>query len=94
MPQGSVISPNITPDKDTGIGNWAFIRFRDRMHSFRQYKDTELPKVGPERFTLMPFIAYANLTDHDLEAMFLYLRSRRPITNFVVPHPGHSEVKD
>jgi hypothetical protein len=94
MPQGSVVSPNITPDNDTGIGKWDFIRFRDRMHGFRQYKNTELPKVGPERFTLMPFLAYANLTDNDLEAMLLYLKAQRPITNFVVPHPGHSEIKD
>ncbi len=94
MPQGSVISANITPDKDTGIGNWDFVRFRDRMHSFRQYKDTGLPKVGPERFTLMPFLAYTNLTDHDLETIFLYIKSRRAITNFVVPHPGHAEIKD
>ena len=93
-PQGSVVSSNITPDKDTGIGNWDFIRFRDRMHSFRQYKDAELPKVGPERFTLMPFLAYRDLTDHDLEAMFLYLKSQKPIRNFVVPHEGHSEIKD
>lgn len=88
MPVGRVISSNITPDKDTGIGKWDFIRFRDRMHIMRQYKDTGLLKVGPERFTLMPWIAYSDLTDHDLEAMLLYLKSRRAITNFVAPHPG------
>jgi hypothetical protein len=93
-PFGTVVSANITPDKDTGIGKWDFVRFRDRMHSFRMYQDQEMPKVGPERYTLMPFEAYANLTDHDLEAIYLYLMSRRPITNFVVPHPGHSEIKD
>jgi len=93
-PNGTVVSANITPDKDTGLGKWDFVRFRDRMHSFRMYKDTELPKVGPERYTLMPYLAYADLTDRDLDAIFLYLRSRRPITNFVVPHPGHSESKD
>ena len=94
MPYGTVLSANITPDLETGIGKWDFIRFRDRMHGFRQYKDQGLPKVGQERFTLMPFEAYTNLTDHDLEAMFLYLKSRRPITNAVVPHPGHAEIKD
>jgi hypothetical protein len=94
MPVGTVISSNITPDKDTGIGKWDFIRFRDRMHAMRQYKNTEFPKVGPERFTLMPWIAYSNLTDHDLEAILLYIKSRRAITNFVVPHPGHAEIKD
>jgi hypothetical protein len=88
MPAGRVTSSNITPDKDTGIGKWDFIRFRDRMHAMREYKDTEFPKVGPERFTLMPWIAYSHLTDHDLEAILLYIKSRRAISNFVMPHPG------
>jgi hypothetical protein len=89
-----VVSSNITPDKDTGIGKWDFIRFRNRMHGMRQYKATGLPTVGPERFTLMPWIGYANLTDHDLEAIWLYIRSRGAITNPVVAHPGHAEIKD
>ena len=88
MPAGRVTSSNITPDADTGIGKWDFIRFRDRMQAMREYRNTEFPKVGPERFTLMPWIAYSNLTDHDLEAILLYLKSRRAIANFVVPHPG------
>jgi hypothetical protein len=91
-PNGSVVSSNITPDKDTGIGKWDYLRFRDRMHGYRQY--AELPKVGPDRFTLMPWIAYADLTDRDMEAILLYLKSRRAITNFVVPHPGYAEVKE
>jgi hypothetical protein len=91
-PVGTVVSANITPDKDTGIGKWDFIRFRDRMHGMRQYK--ELPKVGPERFTVMPWLAYQNLTDHDLESIFLYIKSRRAIEHFVVPHPGHEEIKN
>jgi hypothetical protein len=91
-PSGTVLSANITPDNDTGIGKWDFIRFRDRMHGMQQY--AELPKVGPERFTLMPWIAYNGLTNHDLEAIFLYVKSRRAITHSVVPHPGHAEIKD
>lgn len=93
-PQGSVVSANISPDNDTGIGKWDFIRFRDRIHGFQKYKESGLPKVGPERFTLMPWIAYAALTDHDIESILLYLKSRRAITNAVVPHPGFEEVKD
>ena len=93
-PQGTVVSANITPDKETGIGNWDFIRFRDRMRSFRTYRHADLPKAGPERYTLMPFEAYVDLMENDLEAIFLYLRSRRPITNAVVAHPGHAEIKD
>jgi hypothetical protein len=93
-PAGTVLSANITPDKDTGIGSWDYVRFRNRMHGMRQYKDTDFPKVGPERFTVMPWIGYENLTDHDLESIFLYLKSRKAITNLVVLHPGHAEIKD
>ena len=87
-PNGSVVSANISPDKDTGLGKWDFIRFRDRMHAMQQYRGVEYPQVGPDKFTLMPWIAYANVTDHDLESMWLYLKSRKAITNFVAPHPG------
>jgi hypothetical protein len=84
-PDGDVVSSNITPDKETGIGRWDYVRFRDRIRSFR---GTEPPKVGPERFTVMPWIAYANLNERDLSAIFLYIKSRAPISNKVVPHPG------
>jgi len=87
-PNGSVVSANISPDKDTGLGKWDFIRFRDRMHGMQQYRGAEYPQVGPDKFTLMPWIAYANVTDHDLESMWLYLKSRKAIMNFVAPHPG------
>ncbi len=93
-PRGTVLSSNITPDKETGIGKWDYLRFRDRMHGFRQYAEAGYPNVGPDRFTLMPWIAYSNIADQDLEAIFLYLRSRRAIENAVVPHPGDPEIKN
>lgn len=86
-PFGTVVSANITPDKDTGIGKWDFARFKERMQLYRQYQTTTAPESGPERFTLMPWHAYAKISDPDLEVMFIFLRSCRPISNKVEPHP-------
>ncbi|PYT18010.1 MAG: cytochrome C [Acidobacteria bacterium] len=88
---GTVVSANITPDQQTGLGKWDFLRFQDRIKSYRQYLTIEPPKAGPDRFTLMPWLAYARLTDHDLEALFLYIKSRTPISHRVNPHPGYPE---
>ncbi|HEV2200760.1 MAG TPA: c-type cytochrome [Bryobacteraceae bacterium] len=88
-PAGSVVAANISPDRDTGIGTWDFARFRDRLRIFKTYGSIEaLPKVGPDRFTVMHFIAYSALTDQDLAALFAYLQTRSPVTNSLQPHPG------
>jgi len=86
-PYGTVVSANITPDNETGLGKWDFARFRDRVRSYEPS-----PQVGPERFTLMPWHAYARLTDQDLEAVFRYIKGRPPISHKVVPHPGYVEA--
>jgi mono/diheme cytochrome c family protein len=88
-PYGTVVSANITPDKDTGLGKWDFARFKERMQLYRTYQTTEAPIVGPERFTLMPWHAYTRLTEPDLEVIFLYLKSRRAISNKVETHPAN-----
>ena len=90
-PFGKVITANITPDRETGIGGWDFARFRDRLRVYRQqYSGPEqLPKIGPDRFTVMHYIAYNGLTDGDLAALFAYLMTRAPVTQKVEPHPGY-----
>jgi hypothetical protein len=64
---GRMVASNLTPDKDTGIGAWDYARFRDRLQTFRkEYSSTEkLPKIGPDRFTVMHYIAYSGLTEAD-----------------------------
>lgn len=87
---GSVVSANITPDKDTGIGNWDFVRFRDRLRTFpKEYSGVDkLPKIGKDRFTLMHYIAYAGLTDDDMAAIFAFLQVQTPVKQSVEPHPA------
>jgi mono/diheme cytochrome c family protein len=86
-PFGKVASANITPDKETGIGSWDFKRFKEKMHSYAQYEKGGYPKVGPEGFTLMPWVSYAQMYDFDLESIFQYLRSVPPVSNRVEIHP-------
>jgi hypothetical protein len=88
-PIGDVYSANITPDLATGIGDWDLQRFKDRLKVYLQYETSEGPPVvGPDRFTMMPYPAFAHLTDYDMEAIFVYLKSRTPIEHRVDPHPG------
>lgn len=84
FPDGSIIrSSNITPDKETGIGNWTrenFIR-RFKMHADSSYI---IPAVNPGEFnTIMPWTMYANMTEDDLGAIYIYLRSIEPFENRV-----------
>lgn len=88
-PYGTVASSNITPDLNSGIGQWDFIRFRDRMRGYRQNAGAVMPPARPERFTLMPWDAYVNITDIDLESLFIYVKGQAAIAHKVDPHPGY-----
>jgi mono/diheme cytochrome c family protein len=85
MPDGSVIrSANLTPDKETGIGNWTREAF---VHMFKSYADTgyQPPKVQPGQMqTLMPWNMYAGMDTTDLSAIYAYLESIEPVKNLVV----------
>lgn len=84
LPDGSIVtSSNITPDKTTGIGNWTTEQFINR---FKMYLDSSyvIPKVNPGEFqTAMPWTMYAGMKNEDLEAIFAYLQSLKPVKNKV-----------
>lgn len=83
IPQGTVISSNITPDMETGIGAWNRDMFVAR---FKQYADPDYvsPPVGPKQYnTVMPWTMYAGMESEDLAAMFAYLKTLKPIKNNV-----------
>jgi hypothetical protein len=84
FPNGTITyAANITPDKETGIGKWSSEFFTDR---FRQYGDSSnnpLQIVANDFNTTMPWTTYAGMTDEDLSAIYLYLRTVKPIKNKV-----------
>ena len=76
-PWGITYAPNLTPDTASGLGTWSEEMFVAAMR--------EGKKGGTGRSILppMPWPAYSNLTDDDLEAMFAYLKTLEPISNHV-----------
>jgi len=67
-PFGTIYSTNITPDPETGIGNWTSDQFYGVMHTGR------LPD-GSLLYPAMPFGSYTKVTRADSDAIFAYLRS-------------------
>lgn len=64
-PFGTFYSPNITPDKETGIGNWTEQDF------IRALKDGRDPK-GRNYFPVFPYVYFSKMTDDDARALYAY----------------------
>lgn len=84
MPGAIVRSPNITPDNETGIGGWTKESFtaRFKMYANPNYK---APHVKPgDMHTPMPWGMYSGMKEKDLQAIYAYLKSLKPIKNEVI----------
>lgn len=80
---GTLLSPNITFDPATGIGNWTKAFF---IRRFRQYADSnyEPTHLQPQDLnTPMPWTMYAGMTEADLGAIYDYLKSLPPKNHLV-----------
>ena len=89
---GTVVSANITPDPDTGIGKYSEQDFLNKFYQYRKYVEQGPPKVGPESFTLMPWLLFCQMEEKDLKAIYAYLKSLPPVYNSVEKHPGYEET--
>lgn len=79
-PWGVSFTRNLTPDKETGLGDWTEQNFVDTIRTGK--------KMGKGRPVLppMPIPALQNHTDDELKAIFAYLQSIPAIKN-AVPEP-------
>lgn len=71
--------PNLTPDKETGLGSWS----TDQIVTAMQ---TGVRPDGRILAPIMPWRAFAELTKEDAAAIALYLKSIPPVKN-KVPGP-------
>ena len=72
-----VMTSNITPDKDTGIGAWTDQEIKNAIVK-------GMGRGGRPLRGLMVGISkgyYKNINDSDLDAIVAYLRSLKPIRN-------------
>ena len=76
LPFGTLYSPNITPDKETGIGNWSDADFLNALH-----KGVALN--GMRLYPAFPYAAYTMISDADglaIKAFLFSLPARRVTT--------------
>ena len=74
-PWGTSFTRNLTPDKETGLGDWTVEEFIATMKTGRE-RGKGRPVLPP-----MPVQNLAALTDSDIRALFAYLQSLPPIKN-------------
>ena len=65
-PFGTIYAPNITPDKETGIGNWSQEQFWNAMHE-------GTAADGSRLYPAMPYPWYTRFTKDDVLAIKAYL---------------------
>ena len=81
LPFGTVFGANLTPDKETGLGDWTEKMFMDTMKTGVHQGVAGNRKILPP----MPTKNYANINDEDLKAIWAYLQSIKPVKNEVPP---------
>jgi hypothetical protein len=80
-PWGTTFAANITSD-ETGIGNWTYEQFeRALRHGLYKGLEGSRPLLPP-----MPWQNMVDMKAEDMQAMFAYLKSTKPVEN-VVPAP-------
>jgi len=72
LPFGSIWSPNLTPDRETGIGGWTDAQFLGALHR-------GIDDEGQPLYPAMPYAAFTYMTDADALAIKAYLFSLKPI---------------
>ena len=88
FPGAVVVSAHITPDPESGIGRWSEQQFLEKFYQYREYAEQGSPEVGPESFTLMPWLGLSQLAPQELGAMYAYLMTQPAVRNAVETHPG------
>ncbi len=78
-PWGVSFTMNLTPDKETGLGEWTEEAF---IQALRTGKHQGQPN-GRDILPPMPWFNYREMSDSDLKAVWAYLRSLPPIKNQV-----------
>lgn len=87
---GRVQSANITPDSETGIGDWPLTFFIARFRDPTSARTQRLPLRDRRSNTVMPWTMFAGMTDEDLGAIYAYLRTVKAVRNQVARFSGPS----
>mgnify|MGYP001168690616 CR=1 FL=1 len=73
-PFGVIYSPNITPDRETGIGAWTDEQFYRALHE-------GISADGSRLYPAFPYPYYTRVTREDVDAIRAYLDTLEPVSN-------------
>ncbi len=73
-PFGAVYSPNLTPDRDTGIGGWSDDDFYRALHE-------GIAPSGSHYYPIFPYPNFTRMTRDDVLAIRAYLATLQPVHN-------------
>jgi mono/diheme cytochrome c family protein len=76
---GTFVGPNLTPDRETGLGSWTNAQIVTALQ-------TGTRPDGRVLAPIMPWEAFSHLTKSDANAIAAYLKSLKPVKN-KVPGP-------
>ncbi|HET7851062.1 MAG TPA: cytochrome c [Pseudolabrys sp.] len=71
-PFGTIYGPNITPDRETGIGTWSAAAFRRAMRE-------GVTRKGRHLYPAFPYDHFTYATDSDINAIYAFIMTREPV---------------
>jgi mono/diheme cytochrome c family protein len=78
-PFGVIYGTNITPDTQTGIGQWSLAAFTRAMRE-------GVSRDGHHLYAAFPYTAFTELSDDDINALYAYLMTRTPVGATIPPN--------
>ena len=81
-PFGALYVPNITPDRDTGIGAWSADDFWRALHNGKS-------RDGRLLYPAFPYTNYTKVTRADADALYAFLHSLPAVKHANTPHALH-----
>lgn len=72
-PFGTFVTPNITPDRTTGIGQWSEQDFWRALHEGKS-------RDGRPLYPVFPYTEYTKITREDSDAIFAHLQTLAPVS--------------
>ncbi|WP_420224998.1 c-type cytochrome [Pigmentiphaga litoralis] len=68
-PFGQIVTTNITPDAETGIGNWSYAAFERAMRQ-------GIHRDGRHLYPAFPYTSFAKFSEADMTALYAYMMSQ------------------
>jgi len=78
-PFGTLYTPNITPDRETGVGNWSEAEFIRAMSG-------GVSPAGRHYYPAFPYTSYTKMRGADIKALWAYLASVPAVKQANKPH--------